>query len=248
MAKKPRKPTLSEMMRVAYGARQPQYRLPTLQERLQVRVPDTSPPTLREVGKSWMNAVRRAPQGVVPTAKVVGPALLDMGKGALEMLALAAKDRLTGGTEAPEYFANTQFGRDLRERPGETLLDLAPLVGDAKGIADISREAIMARRAGDDATADELESMLLPVATAGLIPEAGGAAVLAAKKSIRPRFAVSRNIPRSEVFSVTPEATPGASSGHLPGVVELIRKGLSPAAALAALGYSASALADPSSE
>lgn len=219
MAKK--KPTLSDMLRVQYGPRAPQYRVPTPQERLQVRVPDTTPPTLREVGKSWMNSIRRAPQGIVPTAKVVGPAMLDMGKGALEMLALAAKDRLTGRTEAPEYFANTQFGRDLRERPGETLLDLVPLVGDAKGIADITREAVMARRAGDDATADELESMLLPVAGAGLIPEAGGAAVLAAKRSVRPRLAVSRNGPPGE----TRPAAPIAERERLQALFDLIARG-----------------------
>ena len=143
-------------------------------------------PTLRETGRSWWNSLKTAPQGVVPVAEALGPGLLDMAKGVGKFGYLAAKDKFTGRGEALDYLHGSEFGKELRNRPTETMLGLTPLVGDAMGIADITREAIKARRAGDEATAAEYEKMLLPMAGAGLIPEVGAQTFAVLKGRMRP--------------------------------------------------------------
>lgn len=185
------------------------------------RVPNTTgatmgedPTSLSEMASVLGGALRRAPQGVAPVASLLG----NMGKFVGNTALLALKDRFTGGEEAYQKVANSpgiqQWWANAKAHPANELANLIPLVGDAKGVGDMVREAALARRHGDEAAAQQYEGMLLPTAAIGLIPEAGGAAIskLRGAERLAGRSAV-------DAFA-TSERVPYAGSGHLSGLLD----------------------------
>lgn len=178
---------IADMQRV-YGSPQPDYqaaarnavRAPRGAELMgapsRVKMPE-DPSSLGEMATVLGSAMRNAPQGAAPVASMLG----DMGKFAGKTALLALMDQYTGGNSAYRNIANNpniqEWWANAKQHPVNEAVNMIPLVGDAKGVGEMMREAVLARRHGDTNTAQQYESMLLPVGAMGLIPEVGGAAV-----------------------------------------------------------------------
>lgn len=108
----------------------------------------------------------------------------------------------------------------------DNIATFLPGVGGVKTFTELTDLAAEARAAGRNEEADIYSSLAVPMAGAVLATDGTGAlavkglAGLGKKRAVEEgvdlaaRRLVSRDIPRGEVFSVTPEATPGVSSGH----------------------------------
>lgn len=120
------------------------------------------------------NAVRRAPQGVADLAVRLPRAIADYAKTHTMREALSD----AGGAIASE-------ARRFRDDPGNAIADWTPVIGDIKAVSEMADMAVQLRAAGQEDAASQLESYILPVMGAGLIPEAGALAVKGAKGAVR---------------------------------------------------------------
>lgn len=89
-----------------------------------------------------------------------------------------------------------------KEDPGAALADVLPFVGDAKAVGEMLQEAARMRDAGDIEGANRLESLIVPVAAAGFIPEVGALAVKGARGATR---AASKTLAARPTYTRTAE-------------------------------------------
>lgn len=131
-------------------------------------------PSGASTGKALMGVVRNAPRAAVEIATVLPPAIAQYAR--THSPSDVASDIRGGLSSYADYF---------RENPAEATVDMIPFVGDAKAVGQMIREAAMARDAGDEELAAQIESYVLPVAALGFLPEAGGLAAAGARKMTR---------------------------------------------------------------
>ena len=133
--------------------------------------------TVRAVG----SAIVRAPEGLKTIATEGVPA-------AYNYLRTSTPGEVWSDVKGGASALAEQARRD----PGGTLADVLPFVGDAKAVGEMLREAALMRDAGDTEGANRLESLILPIATAGFIPEVGALAVKGARAATRGAGAAMR--------------------------------------------------------
>lgn len=124
--------------------------------------------------KTLGGIVTNAPQGAYDLATTLGPMAVDYFRRSSPKKVLA--DAKSGLGSYANYW---------RENPGEAAVGLVPLLGDAVSFGEMTREAALARDAGDEELARTIEGYTLPVFAAGLIPEVGGAVGSVARKTTR---------------------------------------------------------------
>ena len=124
-------------------------------------------PSIGSAAQSVLSALRNAPQGLADLAVALPTAAYDYVRTSTP--SSVAGDIKRGVTSAVNA---------VRENPGETFADL--VAGGAKGTGEMLREASLARDAGDEERAAQIESLAVPMLLGSLIP--GGRAAKGAGK------------------------------------------------------------------
>lgn len=151
-------------------------------------------PSIGSAAQSVLGALRNAPQGLADLAVALPTAAYDYVRTSTP--SSVAGDIKRGVTSAVNA---------VRENPGETFADL--VAGGAKGTGKMLREASLARDAGDEERAAQIESLAVPMLLASLVP--GGRAIKGAERmAVREGVeAAERGVARATVpaVPVTPE-------------------------------------------
>lgn len=168
--------------------------------------PSVSPTALRDTAGDLLSSGRDLASQVLSAG-----ATLRHGKGPI---ADAAQFAVRNPTEAASTVA-------------DNIATFLPGVGGVKTFTELTDLAAEARAAGRNEEADIYSSLAVPMAGAVLATDGSGAlalkglAGLGRKRAVEEgadfavrRPLVSADLPRERVLTVTPEATPGASSGH----------------------------------
>ena len=127
-------------------------------------------PSIGSAAQSVLGALRNAPQGLADLAVALPTAAYDYIRTSTP--SSVAGDIKSGVTSAVEA---------IGENPGEAFADL--VAGGAKGTGEMLREASLARDAGDEERAAQIESLAVPMLLGAVIP--GGRAARGAGKVAR---------------------------------------------------------------